>query len=72
MSAERSAATGVVTAPKALAALRLSSTTSPIRPARQYTSAAVTIERIGDLMSLDLPSLLRGRRPITVSAEVTR
>jgi FMN phosphatase YigB (HAD superfamily) len=35
--------------------------------------ADVTVERIGDLMSYDLPTLLTGRRPITVSAaEVTR
>jgi FMN phosphatase YigB (HAD superfamily) len=37
-----------------------------------YAAADVTVERIGDLMSFDLPSLLPGRRPITVSAEVTR
>ena len=32
----------------------------------------VTAERIGDLMSYDLPAALTGERPITFSAEVTR
>ena len=34
----------------------------------------VTVERIGDLMSYDLPAAPTGgrRRPITFSAEVTR
>jgi hypothetical protein len=37
-----------------------------------YAALGLTVERIGDLMSFDLPSLLPGRRPITVSAEVRR
>jgi FMN phosphatase YigB (HAD superfamily) len=37
-----------------------------------YPAADLTVERIGDLMSYDLPALLSGRRPNTVSAEVTR
>jgi FMN phosphatase YigB (HAD superfamily) len=37
-----------------------------------YPAADVTVERIGDLMSYDLPALLPGWRPITFSAEVTR
>lgn len=37
------------------------------------SAADATVERIGDLMSFDLSTLLTGRRPITVSAaEVTR
>jgi len=35
-------------------------------------AADVTVERIGDLMSYDLPAVLAGARPITCSAEVTR
>ena len=35
-------------------------------------AADVTVERIGDLMSYELPAALTGRRPITFSAEVTR
>jgi FMN phosphatase YigB (HAD superfamily) len=35
-------------------------------------AADVTVERIGDLMSYDLPAVLTGGQPITFSAEVTR
>ena len=35
-------------------------------------AADVTVERIGDLMSYDLPAVLTGEPPITFSAEVTR
>jgi FMN phosphatase YigB (HAD superfamily) len=35
-------------------------------------AADVTVERISDLMSYDLPAVLAGARPITCSAEVTR
>ena len=35
-------------------------------------AADVTVERIGDLMTYDLPAVLTGGRPITFSAEVTR
>jgi hypothetical protein len=34
--------------------------------------ADVTVERIGDLMSYELPAALTGGRTITFSAEVTR
>jgi hypothetical protein len=37
-----------------------------------YPAADVTVERIGDLMSYDLPAALTSGRPITFSAEVTR
>ena len=37
-----------------------------------YPAADVTVERIGDLMSYDLPAALAGGRPITFSSEVTR
>jgi FMN phosphatase YigB (HAD superfamily) len=41
--------------------------------AASHTAADVTVERIGDLMSYDLPTLLTGRRPVTASAaEVAR
>jgi FMN phosphatase YigB (HAD superfamily) len=35
-------------------------------------AADVTVERIGDLMSYDLPAVLAGGRPATFSSEVTR
>jgi FMN phosphatase YigB (HAD superfamily) len=37
-----------------------------------YPAADVTVERIGDLMSYDLPAVLTGGQPTTFSAEVTR
>ncbi len=37
-----------------------------------YPAADVAVERIGDLMSYDLPAVLTGGLPITFSSEVTR
>jgi FMN phosphatase YigB (HAD superfamily) len=37
-----------------------------------YPAADVTVERIGDLMSYDLPAVLTAERATTFSAEVTR
>jgi FMN phosphatase YigB (HAD superfamily) len=37
-----------------------------------YPAADVIVERIGDLMTYDLPAVLTGEPPITFSAEVTR